>query len=195
MNVGTAGKRATGANEGIVSNVESNVVMRTDEVAEERDLVGVYLHEISRTPLLDAATEVDLSKAIEAGLYAEHLLDEGQIPKGVSQEELERVVVEGERAKALSPRASHPVQPKRPETEATRSLYHEWHGTGNGHRLQSGVLQSHEKQKCGWWAGDSWERRQNSVRQGQALDPQGSVARHGQDEIAVAIRHLRVCSR
>src|SRR5687768_16940182 len=32
MNVGTAGKRATGANEGIVSNVESNVVMRTDEV-------------------------------------------------------------------------------------------------------------------------------------------------------------------
>jgi len=24
-------------------------VLRTDEVAEERDLVGVYLHEISRT--------------------------------------------------------------------------------------------------------------------------------------------------
>ena len=31
------------------------VQIRTDEVAEERDLVGVYLHEISRTPLLDAA--------------------------------------------------------------------------------------------------------------------------------------------
>ncbi len=106
MNVGTAGKRATGANEGIVSNVESNVVMRTDEVAEERDLVGVYLHEISRTPLLDAATEVDLSKAIEAGLYAEHLLDEGQIPKGVGREELERLVVEGERAKDLFIRAN-----------------------------------------------------------------------------------------
>ena len=46
-------------------------VLRTDEGAEERDLVGVYLHEISKTPLLDAAQEVDLSKAIEAGLYAE----------------------------------------------------------------------------------------------------------------------------
>ena len=56
---------------------DANVtVLRTDEVAEERDLVGVYLHEISKTPLLDAAQEVDLSKAIEAGLYAEHLLEQ-----------------------------------------------------------------------------------------------------------------------
>ena len=50
-------------NEGTVGNVEKNTVMRTDQVAEERDLVGVYLHEISRTPLLDAAKEVELSKA------------------------------------------------------------------------------------------------------------------------------------
>jgi hypothetical protein len=48
------------------------VEMRTDAVAEERDLVGVYLHEISKTPLLDAAKEVDLAKSVEAGLYAEH---------------------------------------------------------------------------------------------------------------------------
>jgi RNA polymerase sigma factor (sigma-70 family) len=94
------------ANEGKVGKVENNVVMRTDEVAEERDLVGVYLHEISRTPLLDAAREVELSKAIEAGLYAEHLLDEGKIRKGVSREELERLVVEGERAKDLFIRAN-----------------------------------------------------------------------------------------
>ena len=60
-------------------------VLRTDEVAEERDLVGVYLHEISRTPLLDAAKEVDLSKAIEAGLYAEHLLDSDELPDGVDR--------------------------------------------------------------------------------------------------------------
>ncbi|MEJ3744619.1 sigma-70 family RNA polymerase sigma factor [Actinomycetes bacterium KLBMP 9797] len=108
MNVGTAGKRASGASEGIVSDVDSNVVMRTDEVAEERDLVGVYLHEISRTPLLDAATEVDLSKAIEAGLYAEHLLDEGKLPQGegVSRDELERLVIDGERAKDLFIRAN-----------------------------------------------------------------------------------------
>ncbi|GAB3814440.1 hypothetical protein GCM10027605_59890 [Micromonospora zhanjiangensis] len=95
MNAGTAVNRATGANEGIVGNVEKKIVMRTDEVAEERDLVGVYLHEISRTPLLDAAREVDLSKSIEAGLYAEHLLGSGRIPAGVGSEELERLVVEG----------------------------------------------------------------------------------------------------
>src|SRR3982751_460252 len=93
-------------NEGTVGNVENNTVMRTDQVAEERDLVGVYLHEISRTPLLDAAKEVDLSKEIEAGLYAEHLLDTGESRPGVSREELERLVVEGERAKDLFIRAN-----------------------------------------------------------------------------------------
>src|ERR1700754_1103225 len=95
-----------GVTEGTVGNVENNIVMRTDEVAEERDLVGVYLHEISRTPLLDAAREVELSKSIEAGLYAEHLLDVEQIPTGVQREELERLVVEGERAKDLFIRAN-----------------------------------------------------------------------------------------
>jgi RNA polymerase sigma factor (sigma-70 family) len=85
--------------------VES-MVIRTDEVAEERDLVGVYLHEISRTPLLDAAKEVDLSKAIEAGLYASHLLAEDAIPEGVQREELEQLVAEGERAKDLFIRAN-----------------------------------------------------------------------------------------
>jgi len=74
-------------------------VMRTDQVAEERDLVGVYLHEISKTPLLDAAQEVDLAKAVEAGLYAEHLLDTDEQPLGVTRDELERLVVAGERAK------------------------------------------------------------------------------------------------
>jgi RNA polymerase sigma factor (sigma-70 family) len=79
--------------------VENMTVMRTDTVAEERDLVGVYLHEISKTPLLDAAQEVILAKAVEAGLYAEHLLDTGEPPKGVTRDELEKLVVEGERAK------------------------------------------------------------------------------------------------
>src|SRR4051794_32226337 len=79
---------------------ESSVpVMRTDQVAEERDLVGVYLHEISKTPLLDAAQEVDLAKAVEAGLYAEHLLDGDELPEGVSRDEFERLVADGERAK------------------------------------------------------------------------------------------------
>src|SRR3954469_24017155 len=106
MDAGRARNRFTEGNEGTVGNVEKNTVMRTDEVAEERDLVGVYLHEISRTPLLDAAREVDLSKAIEAGLYAEHLLDSGDVRRGVSREELERLVLEGERAKDLFIRAN-----------------------------------------------------------------------------------------
>jgi len=79
--------------------LENMTVLRTDEVAEERDLVGVYLHEISKTPLLDAAQEVDLSKAIEAGLYAEHLLETGEIGKGRKRADLERLVAEGEAAK------------------------------------------------------------------------------------------------
>jgi RNA polymerase sigma factor (sigma-70 family) len=81
-------------------------MLRTDQVAEERDLVGVYLHEISRTPLLDAAHEVDLAKAIEAGLYAESLLEEAALPKGVTREELELLVSEGTRAKDLFIRAN-----------------------------------------------------------------------------------------
>ncbi len=79
--------------------MENMSVLRTGEVAEERDLVGVYLHEISKTPLLDAAKEVDLSKAIEAGLYAEHLLDEHKVPRGLKRAELERLVAEGDIAK------------------------------------------------------------------------------------------------
>jgi hypothetical protein len=39
------------------------------------DLVRLYLDEIGKAPLLDAATEVDLRQRIEAGLYARHLLD------------------------------------------------------------------------------------------------------------------------
>jgi RNA polymerase sigma factor (sigma-70 family) len=82
------------------------MVIRTDEVAEERDLVGVYLHEISRTPLLDAAKEVELSRAIEAGLYAAHLLATDRVPEGAAPDELQRLVAEGERAKDLFIRAN-----------------------------------------------------------------------------------------
>jgi RNA polymerase sigma factor (sigma-70 family) len=81
-------------------------VLRTDEVAEERDLVGVYLHEISRTPLLDAAQEVDLAKDIEAGLYAEHLLEQDHLPERWSAADLRAMVRKGEIAKDLFIRAN-----------------------------------------------------------------------------------------
>ncbi|MEN3306439.1 MAG: hypothetical protein V7603_2641 [Micromonosporaceae bacterium] len=94
------------AGEGPGVDEKETAVLRTDQVAEERDLVGVYLHEISRTQLLDAAREVELAKAIEAGLYAEHLLDEDQMPAGVTEDELRKLVAAGERAKDLFIRAN-----------------------------------------------------------------------------------------
>jgi RNA polymerase primary sigma factor len=82
------------------------VVTRTaSREIEGRDSVGMYLDEIARTPLLDAITEVELSKTIEAGLFAQHLLTEGRVgrkkggaPKYASQEELEWLAEEGQRA-------------------------------------------------------------------------------------------------
>ncbi|MFE3827899.1 RNA polymerase sigma factor RpoD/SigA [Streptomyces sp. NPDC059092] len=70
------------------------------EIAD-RDLVGMYLDEIARTPLLDAAKEVDLSQTIEAGVYARQILD-GVVESGAagaSREELEALVAESDRAK------------------------------------------------------------------------------------------------
>ncbi|MFE5483779.1 RNA polymerase sigma factor RpoD/SigA [Streptomyces sp. NPDC056527] len=80
------------------------------EIAD-RDLVGMYLDEIARTPLLDAAKEVELSQTIEAGVYARQILD-GVVTSaaaaagsseagGASREELEALYEAGERAKDL----------------------------------------------------------------------------------------------
>jgi RNA polymerase sigma factor (sigma-70 family) len=80
--------------------VQRQAVERDDDaVAPDRDLVGTYLHEISRTPLLDAIQEVELAKAVEAGLYAEQLLSNGTIPAGATAVELRLLVGEGRRAK------------------------------------------------------------------------------------------------
>jgi RNA polymerase primary sigma factor len=75
------------------------------DTIEGRDSVGLYLDEIARTPLLDAETEVELSKAIEAGMLAEKLLEEGRVgrrkggaPKWATEEELQWLVDEGRRA-------------------------------------------------------------------------------------------------
>jgi RNA polymerase sigma factor (sigma-70 family) len=78
---------------------------RRTESIEGKDGVGMYLAEIARTPLLDAAREVELSKTIEAGLFAEHLLATGRVgrakggaPKRATEEELRWIAEEGERA-------------------------------------------------------------------------------------------------
>ena len=69
---------------------------------EGRDSVGLYLDEIARNDLLDAAKEVELSKAIEAGLMAEHMLASGRVgrkaPGGATRAELEWMAEEGQKA-------------------------------------------------------------------------------------------------
>jgi len=63
--------------------------------APTSDLVRIYLREIGRVPLLTAEEEVELAKAIEAGLFAEARLSAADHPNP----ELEELVWEGERAK------------------------------------------------------------------------------------------------
>ncbi|NDL58386.1 sigma-70 family RNA polymerase sigma factor [Phytoactinopolyspora sp. XMNu-373] len=68
---------------------------------EDYDLVGQYLKQIAATSLLTAAEEVDLAKRIEAGLYAQELLNQadagGSTPH--PRPELEAIVRDGEAAK------------------------------------------------------------------------------------------------
>jgi RNA polymerase primary sigma factor len=84
------------------------VVDVLDQEVATPDLVRLYLDEIGKAPLLDAATEVELAQRIEAGLYARHLLDQlghrravklRQARKVASSVELTRLVDQGEIAK------------------------------------------------------------------------------------------------
>lgn len=79
----------------------SSVRAHGGEIAD-RDLVGMYLDEIARTPLLDAAKEVELSQIIEAGVFARQVLDGYEEAKAdATREELEELVADGERAKDI----------------------------------------------------------------------------------------------
>jgi len=65
----------------------------------DKDLVGAYLDRIGRRPLLDAVEEVELAKSIEAGLYAQHLLESGEPHPRATPEELHEIVRRGLDAK------------------------------------------------------------------------------------------------
>jgi RNA polymerase primary sigma factor len=86
-----------------------------DREAATPDLVRLYLDEIGRAPLLDAATEVTLAQRIEAGLFARHLLsDLGQrrsvklraARRVATSAELTALAADGEAAKRLFIRAN-----------------------------------------------------------------------------------------
>jgi len=65
------------------------------------DPVKDYLKLIGRIPVLTAVQEVDLSKRIEAGLFAEHKLETATGLVGNYRRDLELVAEDGRRAKAL----------------------------------------------------------------------------------------------
>ncbi|MFD7504451.1 sigma-70 family RNA polymerase sigma factor [Streptomyces sp. NPDC001700] len=95
--------RAVARNQATTGGADgANSVRATGGEIADRDLVGMYLDEIARTPLLDAAKEVELSQAVEAGVYAQQILDgeaEDTGAAGASREELEAIAAEGARAK------------------------------------------------------------------------------------------------
>lgn len=93
-----------------MSAQESVAVTTIEEIAEPEavyatitgasdDPVKDYLRLIGRVPLLNAEGEVELAKRIEAGLFAEHRLQEDGAIAPAHRRELQWVVRDGERAK------------------------------------------------------------------------------------------------
>ena len=77
-----------------------------DEVVQAADLVRSYLNEIGKVSLLTAVEEVELSKRIEAGLYASHLLATSKRMSLPRRRELQALAADGEVAKDLLLRAN-----------------------------------------------------------------------------------------
>jgi RNA polymerase nonessential primary-like sigma factor len=91
------------------STIDDNPVAATadlDEVVQAADLVRSYLNEIGKVSLLSAVEEVELSKRIEAGLYASHLLSTSKRLPVPRRRELQALVADGENAKDLLLRAN-----------------------------------------------------------------------------------------
>jgi RNA polymerase primary sigma factor len=63
------------------------------------DPVKDYLKAIGRVRLLTAEEEVTIALRIEAGLFADHLLQSAVVHKGASKRELELIAADGRRAK------------------------------------------------------------------------------------------------
>ncbi|AEK41100.1 sigma-70 family RNA polymerase sigma factor [Amycolatopsis mediterranei] len=70
-----------------------------DAQSPAADLVRVYLNGIGKTALLSAADEVELAKRIEAGVFAQHMLDTGENLTTKRRTELAALVRDGHVAK------------------------------------------------------------------------------------------------
>ncbi|MBB6473998.1 RNA polymerase primary sigma factor [Sphaerisporangium rubeum] len=80
------------------AELQSETLDLDDQSSVMGDSVHTYLKSIGRRTLLTAAEEVELAKRIEAGLYAEHKL-ENEILTGEERTDLEWVAADGRRAK------------------------------------------------------------------------------------------------
>ncbi len=86
--------------EPVEADDEEEPVTSLDEADRTTDLVRQYLREIGRVPLLTAADEVALARAVEAGLFAGERLAEARDLDPRLRSELEEVVRRGRQAKA-----------------------------------------------------------------------------------------------
>ncbi|MGB8650589.1 MAG: RNA polymerase sigma factor [Mycobacteriales bacterium] len=96
----------TPQDEDVETDSDSTADVTADEelpVAESEggistDLVRAYLKEIGKVPLLTAEQEVELSQRIEAGLFAQHKLQQQRVSAALRRD-LDWLVHDGERAK------------------------------------------------------------------------------------------------
>lgn len=71
-----------------------------DPEAAAADTTRIYLNDIGKTALLEGSKEeIELSRRIEAGVYAQHLLDSDGQMSAARKRELQAVAADGERAK------------------------------------------------------------------------------------------------
>ncbi|NLA30043.1 MAG: sigma-70 family RNA polymerase sigma factor [Propionibacterium sp.] len=79
--------------------MDSRTRVRTNDGIDGKDSVGLYLESIAKTPLLNAEEEVYLARRIEAGQYAQAILDgRAESTIDATQEELEFVARDGAEA-------------------------------------------------------------------------------------------------
>lgn len=79
--------------------METKQRIRSNDGIEGKDSVGLYLDAIAKTPLLDAAQEVELARRIEAGVFAQAVLDGTTTTKvKATEEELAAIAADGDEA-------------------------------------------------------------------------------------------------
>ncbi len=77
--------------------MDARARVRANEGIDGKDAVGLYLDSIAKTPLLSAEEEVQLATIIEAGVFAQAVLD-GEVESSTeaTREELQLIADEGE---------------------------------------------------------------------------------------------------